>query len=78
MATYQAINACTWRKRKLDCRRNDYCSARGLCDANHYENVGAMLFDLASIRNTYANFIYIGQHSPCQDSCRRLGFGPEL
>lgn len=56
MATYQAINACTWRNGSWIAGVTDYVRQGVYADANNYENVGAMLFDLASIRNTYANF----------------------
>jgi hypothetical protein len=56
MATYQATNACTWRNGSWIAGVTDYVRQGVYPDANNYENVGAMLFDLASIRNTYANY----------------------
>lgn len=55
MATYQATNACTWRNGSWIAGVTDYVRQGVYPAANNYENVGAMLFDLASIRNTYAN-----------------------
>jgi len=55
MATYQATNACTWRNGSWIAGVTDYVRQGVYPDANNYENVGAMLFDLASIRNTYVN-----------------------
>jgi len=56
MATYQAINACTWRNGSWIAGVTDYVRQGIYAPANNYENVGAMLFDLTSIRNTYANY----------------------
>lgn len=56
MATYQAINACTWRNGSWIAGVTDYVRQGVYAPANNYENVGAMLFDLTSIRNTYANY----------------------
>jgi hypothetical protein len=56
MATYQAINACTWRNGSWIAGVTDYVRQGVYTAANNYENVGAMLFDLTSIRNTYANY----------------------
>ncbi len=56
MATYQATNACTWRNGSWIAGVTDYVRQGVYPDANNYENVGAMLFDLASIRNTYASY----------------------
>lgn len=56
MATYQATNACTWRNGSWIAGVTDYVRQGVYPDANSYENVSAMLFDLASIRNTYANY----------------------
>jgi hypothetical protein len=56
MATYQATNACTWRNGSWIAGVTDYVRQGVYPDANNYENVGAMLFDLTSIRNTYANY----------------------
>lgn len=56
MATYQATNACTWRNGSWIAGVTDYVRQGVYPDANNYENVGAMLFDLASIRSAYANF----------------------
>lgn len=56
MATYQAINACTWRNGSWIAGVTDYVRQGVYPEANNYENVGAMLFDLTSIKNTYANY----------------------
>ncbi len=56
MATYQATNACTWRNGSWIAGVTDYVRQGVYAPANNYENVGAMLFDLTSIRNTYANY----------------------
>ncbi|MDA8228445.1 MAG: hypothetical protein M0T74_12260 [Desulfitobacterium hafniense] len=56
MATYQATNACTWRNGSWIAGVTDYVRQGVYPAANNYENVGAMLFDLASIRNTYADY----------------------
>ena len=58
MATYQATNACTWRNGSWIAGVTDYVRQGVYPEANNYENVGAMLFDLTSIRNTYANYYY--------------------
>lgn len=56
MATYQAINACTWRNGSWIAGVTSYVRQGVYLDAGNYENVGTMVFDLTSIRNTYAGF----------------------
>ena len=56
MATYQAINACTWRNGSWIPGVTPNVRQGVYTPANNYENVGVMVFDLTSIRNTYAGY----------------------
>lgn len=56
MATYQAVNTCTWRNGSWIAGVTSYVRQGVYLDAGNYENVGAMVFDLTSIRNTYAGY----------------------